>query len=187
MTVNSRSLTHLPRLSVLAKRRIQERCWGEEMPEMRPRGPMVSFAFKLTPYFLIQSPTLYFTSGSTTACQNCPHFVTTAFSLLPVFICLHMPKFLLAPVSSLRLKYVYKSAVVKDEANTTKQASLIESLTNSEVNLISSTFYTDVDRLNWPIAAVFWGRGRGSHCTQTQSTGCDGCVVIKPFQKLECT
>lgn len=37
-----------------------------------------------------------------------------------------------APVSSLRLKYVYKAAGVKDEANTTKQANLIESLTNSE-------------------------------------------------------
>lgn len=70
-----------------------------------------------------------------------------------------MPKFLLAPVSSLRLKYVYKSAVVKDEANTTKQASLIESLTNSEVNLISSTFYTDVDRLNRTHSSSLLGEG----------------------------
>ncbi|PFX28485.1 Regulator of telomere elongation helicase 1 [Stylophora pistillata] len=37
-----------------------------------------------------------------------------------------------APVSSLRLKYVYKSSGVKDMANTAKPASLIESLTNSE-------------------------------------------------------
>ncbi|KAJ7333753.1 Regulator of telomere elongation helicase 1 [Desmophyllum pertusum] len=37
-----------------------------------------------------------------------------------------------APVSSVRLKYVYKSAGVRDTANATKQASLIESLTNSE-------------------------------------------------------
>ena len=60
-------------------------------------------------------------------------------------MCLYL--FLLAPVSSLRLKYVYKSTGVRDEANTTKQASLIESLTNSEVNLISSMFYTDIDRV----------------------------------------
>ncbi|KAL9980948.1 hypothetical protein ACROYT_G009592 [Oculina patagonica] len=39
-----------------------------------------------------------------------------------------------APVSSLRLKYVYKSAGVKDVENTTKPASLIESLTNSEIS-----------------------------------------------------
>lgn len=37
-----------------------------------------------------------------------------------------------ATVSSLRLKYVYKSSGVKDMANTAKPASLIESLTNSE-------------------------------------------------------
>lgn len=92
--------------------------------------------------------------------------------------------FLLAPVSSLRLKYVYKSAGVKDEANTTKQANLIESLTNSEVNLISCTFFTDIDSLNWPIKAVFWGRvGEVIVHRPWQSAGCDGCVVIKPFQK----
>ena len=43
------------------------------------------------PPTLIHSPTLYITSGSAIACHNCPHFVTTAFSLLPVFVCLYVP------------------------------------------------------------------------------------------------
>ncbi|XP_044173590.1 regulator of telomere elongation helicase 1-like [Acropora millepora] len=39
-----------------------------------------------------------------------------------------------APVSSHRLKYEYKSGVLRESANTVKQASLIDSLTNSESN-----------------------------------------------------
>ncbi|XP_015754882.1 PREDICTED: regulator of telomere elongation helicase 1-like [Acropora digitifera] len=39
-----------------------------------------------------------------------------------------------APVSSLRLKYENKSGVLRESANTVKQASLIDSLTNSESN-----------------------------------------------------
>ena len=41
----------------------------------------------------------------------------------------------LASVSSVQLKYVYKSSGMKQVVNTTKQASLIESLTSSEVRI----------------------------------------------------
>ena len=40
-----------------------------------------------------------------------------------------------ASVSSGQLKYVYKSSGMKQAVNTTKQASLIESLTSSEVRI----------------------------------------------------
>ena len=41
----------------------------------------------------------------------------------------------LASVSSVQLKYVYKSSGTKQAVSTTKQASLIESLTSSEVKI----------------------------------------------------
>ena len=41
----------------------------------------------------------------------------------------------LASVSSVQLKYVYKSSGMKQVVKTTKQASLIESLTSSEVRI----------------------------------------------------
>lgn len=130
MSINSRPLT---------KRWIPGKGCGEEMSDLDPKGPVSSFTFvfKVTPCLF--NPVSGLVSGSPTVCHKCPYFVTTAFSLFPVFVCSYVPTFLLAPVSSLRLKYVYKSAGVKDEANTTKRASLIESLTNSEVNLISFT------------------------------------------------
>lgn len=132
MSINSRPLTK----RWIPGKAVERRCltWTQ-----RTRS-LLSLSFsKLRHAYLIQSPALYPDHPLYVINVHIRSFVTTAFSLFPVFVCSYVPTFLLAPVSSLRLKYVYKSAGVKDEANTTKRASLIESLTNSEVNLISFT------------------------------------------------
>ena len=53
-----------------------------------------------------------------------------------VFVSFLILSGVLASVSSVQLKYVYKSSGMKQAVSTTKQASLIESLTSSEVKLM---------------------------------------------------
>lgn len=163
ITVNSRSLYPLTKVKRIGQAADPGEVLGRGDAWHETQRADGLFRFQTDALFFNPVPDLVFyirinhcMSELSTFCHDCFQFITRI-----VFVCLYVPKFLLAPVSSLRLKYVYKSAAVKDEANTTKQASLIESLTNSEVNLISSTFYTDVDRLNRTHSSSLLGEGWG--------------------------